>query len=101
MDAFLMEAELLLDWYPARLRVTVSDDAREESAASGAKALQPAIDSPPTWCCATTIRRIFCGAEAQRRPAHRRPRLPGRGDGAGCLRSASLLQDAASTFRSR
>jgi tRNA threonylcarbamoyl adenosine modification protein YjeE len=49
MDAFLIEAELLLDWYLPRLGVTLPEDARSEFQALWREALQPAIDSPPTW----------------------------------------------------
>jgi tRNA threonylcarbamoyl adenosine modification protein YjeE len=49
MDAFLIEAELLLDWFLPRLQVTLPDDARAAFRALWREALQPAIDSPPTW----------------------------------------------------
>jgi tRNA threonylcarbamoyl adenosine modification protein YjeE len=49
IDAFLIEAELLLDWYLTRLRMSLPDDAREEFRGLWREALQPAIDSPPTW----------------------------------------------------
>src|SRR5258707_6587958 len=49
MDAFLIEAELLLDWSLPRLGVTLPADARAGFQALWREALQPAIDSPPTW----------------------------------------------------
>src|SRR5207249_11107093 len=49
VDAFLIEAELLLDWYLARLGVALPDDARNEFRGLWREALQPALDSPPTW----------------------------------------------------
>jgi hypothetical protein len=49
MDALLIEAELLLDWYLPRLQVTLPDEARAAFQALWRAALQPAIDSPPTW----------------------------------------------------
>jgi aminoglycoside/choline kinase family phosphotransferase len=49
IDAVLIEAELLLDWYMPRLGVTLPDDARATFQALWREALQPAIDSPPTW----------------------------------------------------
>jgi tRNA threonylcarbamoyl adenosine modification protein YjeE len=49
MDAFLIEAELLLDWYLPRLGVTLPAEARAEFQTLWREALQPAIDLPPTW----------------------------------------------------
>jgi len=49
IDAYLIEAELLLDWYLPRLGAAVTDDARDEYVALWAEALQVAIDAPPTW----------------------------------------------------
>jgi tRNA threonylcarbamoyl adenosine modification protein YjeE len=49
MDAFLIEAELLLDWYLPRLKATLPDEARATFRTLWREALQPAIDSPPTW----------------------------------------------------
>jgi tRNA threonylcarbamoyl adenosine modification protein YjeE len=49
MDAFLIEAELLLDWYLPRLGAPVMPEARTAFQALWREALQPAIDSPPTW----------------------------------------------------
>jgi tRNA threonylcarbamoyl adenosine modification protein YjeE len=49
LDAFLIEAELLLDWYLPRLTAPVKPEARAAFQALWREALQPAIDSPPTW----------------------------------------------------
>ncbi len=46
MQAFLIEAELLLDWY---LKPTPAAAAREEFLALWRQALTPAIEAPPTW----------------------------------------------------
>jgi N-acetylmuramate 1-kinase len=49
LDAFLIEAELLLDWYlPYRGR-TIAADARAEFARLWRTALSPAIKVPQTW----------------------------------------------------
>ena len=49
IGAFLIEAELLLDWYLPRLGVTLPDHARADFQALWREALQPAIESPRTW----------------------------------------------------
>ena len=50
MDAFLIEAELLLDWYLPRLeRGRAGRGARGSSGSLWRAALQPAIEAPPTW----------------------------------------------------
>jgi N-acetylmuramate 1-kinase len=49
IDAFLIEAELLLDWYLPSVGATPDDDAREYFVALWRKALAPALDAPPTW----------------------------------------------------
>ena len=48
-DAFLIEAELLLDWYLPMLGAPVSDSARESYRAQWREALAPATSGPPTW----------------------------------------------------
>jgi tRNA threonylcarbamoyl adenosine modification protein YjeE len=48
-DAFLIEAELLLDWYLPRLDTPISSPAREDFVALWRDALKPAIDAPITW----------------------------------------------------
>ena len=49
MDAFLIEAELLLDWYLPRLKATLPDSERGSFRSLWRELLQPAIDAPPTW----------------------------------------------------
>jgi N-acetylmuramate 1-kinase len=48
-DAFLIEAELLLDWFLPRLDAPIPDGERESFRALWREHLQAAIDSPPTW----------------------------------------------------
>src|SRR5215213_3650712 len=49
IDAFLIEAELLLDWYVPHRGGTVSAAARSEFTALWREALSHAYDIPPTW----------------------------------------------------
>jgi aminoglycoside/choline kinase family phosphotransferase len=49
IDAFLIEAELLLDWYLPRLNATISASTRAAFVALWRDALQPALNAPPTW----------------------------------------------------
>jgi tRNA threonylcarbamoyl adenosine modification protein YjeE len=49
INAFLIEAELLLDWFLPRLDVTIADTERDSFRALWRELLQPAIDAPPTW----------------------------------------------------
>jgi tRNA threonylcarbamoyl adenosine modification protein YjeE len=49
MDAYLIELELLLEWYLPRLGGPLADEARAEFFTLWRAALQPAIDAPPTW----------------------------------------------------
>jgi aminoglycoside/choline kinase family phosphotransferase len=49
MEAFLIEAELLLDWFLPRFGVQLADARRDEFRAVWRELLQPAVDSPPTW----------------------------------------------------
>ena len=49
IDAFLIEAELLLDWYVPHRGGTVSAAARSEFTALWREALGHAYDAPPTW----------------------------------------------------
>jgi hypothetical protein len=49
MDAYMIEAELLLEWYLPRLGVMVTDEARADFFALWHEALQPAIDATQTW----------------------------------------------------
>jgi len=49
MDAYLIEVELLLEWYLPRLGIVVTDDARAEFFAHWREALRPALEAVPTW----------------------------------------------------
>jgi N-acetylmuramate 1-kinase len=49
LDAFLIEAELLLDWYLVAAEVKVTDRLREEFTGLWREALRPAVEAPPTW----------------------------------------------------
>src|SRR5215470_7016128 len=49
MNAFLIEAELLLDWFLPRLNAVLPDSERESFRSHWRTLLQPAIDAPPTW----------------------------------------------------
>jgi tRNA threonylcarbamoyl adenosine modification protein YjeE len=48
MDAYLIEVELLVDWYLPRLGVEVTEDMRADYLAFWREALQSAIEAPPT-----------------------------------------------------
>jgi aminoglycoside/choline kinase family phosphotransferase len=48
-NAFLIEAELLLDWYLPSVGAPPTDDARDAFAALWRNALRPALEAPPTW----------------------------------------------------
>jgi tRNA threonylcarbamoyl adenosine modification protein YjeE len=48
-DAFLIEAELLIDWYLPRMNAAISPATRGAFTALWRDALQPAIEAPPTW----------------------------------------------------
>jgi aminoglycoside/choline kinase family phosphotransferase len=49
MEAFLIEAELLLDWYLVRADTAAAEPVRKEFIALWREALAPAIDAPTTW----------------------------------------------------
>jgi tRNA threonylcarbamoyl adenosine modification protein YjeE len=49
VDAFLIEAELLLDWYLPRAGVAISDQIRAEYVALWQTVLHPILAAPPTW----------------------------------------------------
>src|SRR5204863_1159017 len=49
MEAFLIEAELLLDWYLPSNKVTVTDRVREDFCGLWREALAPAMEEPPSW----------------------------------------------------
>jgi len=48
-DAFLIEVELLPDWYLPHKQAAITSESREEFIALWRDALQPAIAAPPTW----------------------------------------------------
>ena len=48
-NAFLIEVELLLDWYLPRLQSPLADSERESFRTLWRELLQPAIDAAPTW----------------------------------------------------
>ena len=60
-DAFLIEAELLLDWYIPHRGGTVSDEARQQFLRCGALRSHARPPAPCTGCCATSIRPTCCG----------------------------------------
>jgi aminoglycoside/choline kinase family phosphotransferase len=49
MDAFLIEVELLLDWYLPKLDIRISDAKRENYRALWRDALSPVLSEPQTW----------------------------------------------------
>jgi N-acetylmuramate 1-kinase len=49
VEAFLIEAELLLDWYLVRAQAPATDAARASFTSLWRSALEPAICAPPTW----------------------------------------------------
>jgi tRNA threonylcarbamoyl adenosine modification protein YjeE len=49
IGAYLIEAELLLDWYMPRRGVAVTDEVRADYVGLWTQALQVAIEAPPTW----------------------------------------------------
>src|SRR5262245_66285025 len=49
MDAFLIEAELLVDWFLPRLNAAIPDTERDSFRALWRELLQPATDAPPIW----------------------------------------------------
>ena len=49
MDAYLIETELLLDWYLPKLEIRISDAKREKYRALWRDALLPVLNEPQTW----------------------------------------------------
>jgi N-acetylmuramate 1-kinase len=49
MEAFLIEAELLLDWYLVSADAAPAQPVREEFTSLWREALEPAVNAPPTW----------------------------------------------------
>jgi hypothetical protein len=95
LDAFLIEAELLLDWYLPRMGIEVTQDMRKNYVALWRKALQPAIEAKPTW-----VLRDFHSPNLIWLPERKDLRRVGILDfqdavmGPGAYDLASLLQDA-------
>ena len=48
-EAFLIEAELIVDWYLPRMKVAISPGARTDFVTLWRDALQPVLESPTTW----------------------------------------------------
>ena len=89
MDAFLIEAELLLDWYLPRFGIDRADRRCAQSLRALARGAAGGdrIASRP-GCCATSIRPTCSGCRERSGARPGRPaRLPGRRDGPGGLRS--------------
>ena len=95
LGAYLIEAELLLDWYLPRLGVSVSEATRIEYVELWSELLQPAIESKPTW-----VLRDFHSPNLLWLPARRDVARVGLLDfqdavmGPAAYDLASLLQDA-------
>ena len=49
IDAYLIEVELLLEWYLPSVDALLTDEARDEFVALWREALAPALTAPPTW----------------------------------------------------
>lgn len=49
IGAFMIEADLLLDWYLPKMRAAITDSGRNAFANLWREALQPALGAPPTW----------------------------------------------------
>ena len=65
IDAFLIEAELLLDWYLPRLDAAIPDSrARARSARSGASCCSRRSRRRRPGCCATSIRPTCSGCRS-------------------------------------
>ena len=95
MDAYLIEAELLLDWYLPQLGVAVPYQTRAAYVALWRKLLEPAIASKPTW-----VLRDFHSPNLIWLPSRRNTAQVGLLDfqdammGPAAYDLASLLQDA-------
>jgi N-acetylmuramate 1-kinase len=49
LGAFLIEAELLLDWYLPHMQADLAAETRAEFVSLWTETLRPALDAPPTW----------------------------------------------------
>jgi tRNA threonylcarbamoyl adenosine modification protein YjeE len=49
LDAFMIEIELLLDWYLPMLQTKISPSRRDTLLSLWVDALRPALNAPPTW----------------------------------------------------
>ena len=88
IDAFLIEAELLLDWYMPHRDGFVTAAARSEFTALWREALSHAYDQPADLGAARlSFAQPAVAARAGGDRARRHPRLPGCPDGARALRS--------------
>ena len=87
MNAFLIEAELLLDWFLPRLDVTIPDSERGSFRALWRELLQPAHRRAADLGAARfPFAQSAVAAATQRPRPARHPRFPGRGDGTARLR---------------
>ena len=79
MEAFLIEAELLLDWYLVSAGAAATDPVRKEFIALWRQALEPAINAPATWVLRDyhSPNLLWLPRTRRRRP-DRAPRFPGR-----------------------
>ena len=88
MDALLMEAELLLDWYLPSLGAKISEATRTVYVAMWREALQAAIETDLTWVLRDFHSPNLLWLPDREGVATDRPaRFPGRDDRAGRLRS--------------
>jgi aminoglycoside/choline kinase family phosphotransferase len=49
LGAFMIEADLLLDWYLPKMRAAITDSGRTTFASLWRETLRPALGAPPTW----------------------------------------------------
>jgi tRNA threonylcarbamoyl adenosine modification protein YjeE len=95
LEAFLIEAELIIDWYLPRLEASVTAEAREQFRSLWSEALKPALEAPATW-----VLRDFHSPNLLWRPKHKGLARLGILDfqdavmGPAAYDLASLLQDA-------
>jgi len=61
LDAFLIEVELLIDWYLPLAAHSPPFEARAEFLSLWREALRPHSMPRKTWFCATSIREFCCG----------------------------------------